>query len=398
MQKAVFGFIVFLLASCMYQHDASDGYDKVLKVASGRNIKDFQWSIDTLKVNNVLETSAQGFWKIRNDSLYYFDPVLAVVDVYNLRGEFIRRGLGIGRGPGEVMEEIGMVCKYGDGWLLAEVYNIYHFSREFGDKEMKFLFHVDDNIQIKKEELRLNPDPENDVELYVPAYDFPQMLHIKSGKVLIKVSCEYPDYKEMQYYMKSAIVAEYDFTKGTITKLMGRYPPCYSARMMSPAFSNHYFTPYKNEQYLLSFGLDSLIYICDENFVPQKAFGLNGKFVNNEYRKVNMLDKQFESYDMIKERNTKGYFTSIYYCKENDLILRVYKTGVNTKNYEDDYLYCDNSSRMQIYKGTDLIGDVPVPQRFEIIDYQSPYFYANGYVKIGEESDQLGIYKFKLEL
>jgi len=39
-----------------------------------------------------------------------------------------------------------------------------------------------------------------------------------------------------------------------------------------------------------------------------------------------------------------------------------------------------------------------VPDNFEIINYKAPYFYADGYEKIGEERDYLGVYRFKVDM
>jgi len=369
-------------------------YADVDPLECNREISISNLYIDTLIVNNLFSLSGDGFWKLKGDSLYHFDQVLAVVDVYDKTGKFHRRSLGIGRGPGEVMEEIGTVCAYQGGWLLTEVYNIYHFNSVFNDKQMKFLFHFGEDMEQKKQDLYKNPDPTKDVELYVPDYTTPQMLLDANQNVLMKISCEYPDFMQQHYYQSSALVAHYDFEKGSITKMMGRYPPCYQLDEGAPAFSNHYFAPYKEDQYLLTFGLDSLIYICDDQFRPLESFGWPGDMINTDYATINLQQEQVENYDLDEEWINRGYYTSVYYCAAQDVTFRIYKTGLDSEAKGES----DNPSRMQIYQGTNLIGDVVVPHRFEIIDYQTPYFYAEGYYEMGEETDQIGVYTFKLEL
>jgi len=209
--------------------------------------------------------------------------------------------------------------------------------------------------------------------------------------LLIKVSCEYPDLFEKKYYEQSAIMAEYNFEKGTITKLMGRYSPAYKDKIV-PAFASHYYSPYKNGQYLLTFAIDHKIYITNKDFEPIKAFGLKGHFLNEDY-----IEKTDMTYHEIQdELNTKAFYTSIYYSKDLNITFRIYKTGLaNSANDIQENL---NPSRMQIYQGTDLIGDIVVPENFEIIGYKAPYFYADGYEKTGEETDSLGVYRFMVDL
>ncbi len=366
-------------------------YENAKEIVSNKKIELSHIHVDTIVVNNPYSLSGDGFWKINGDSLYYFDRLLAVVDTYDKNGEFHSRRLGIGRGPGEVMEEIGTVCQVNEKWLLTEIYNIYQFSTYFSDKKMKFLFHFGEDIEERKQDLYANPDPREDIELYVPAYSMPQMNHLLDTRVLMKVSCEYPDFLEKEYYSSSALVAEYDFEEGSITKLMGKYPPCYQREKGAPAFANHYYSKYKNGKYLLSFALDKNIYICNNTFEPISAFGIKGDIQNEDYNLIDFQSGGVESYNFQEERDRKGFYTSLYYYAEEDLTFRVYKTGT-----KDEATLSHNPSRMQLYRGTELIGDVKVPDNFEIIAYQAPYFYADGLHEIGEDKDVIGIFKFKL--
>ena len=378
--------------------NAIDTYKDISIITTRKNKQISSIIIDTIFTNKKLSHSGDGFWKMRNDTFYYFDRTLAVVDMYNQNGIFQKRALGIGKGPGEVIEEICAVCNFNKGWLLTEVYNVYNFSRQFNDKKMRLLFKITENIEQRKGDLRKNPHPNKDFELYVPAYNYPQISQIDKNTVLMKVSCEYPDFMKQQYYNESAIVATYNFDKGTLTKLMGRYPPCYQKQRIAPAFSNYYYSSYKNNKYLLSFGIDSLIYICNNSFVPQKAFSISGDIVNDNYYTIDTRENgHHERINFFKELKTKGYYTSIYYCKQKDITFRVYKTGIKKDNIPDNLSEAVNPSRMQIYKGFTLIGDVPVPENFEIIGYNAPWFFADGYFDAKEDYDIIGFYKFKLE-
>lgn len=381
--------LVFIISGCSNDVDPyQKAYENVELVNTKCLIELDKIKIDTVVVDKVLSISGEGFWKKKDNFFYYFDKLLGTVDCYDIDGHFIKRAMGIGKGPGEVLEEIGTICRFKEGWLLAHVYHLSLFSETLDSKETKYLFKFDADFENKKKSIMKDPHPSEDIEVYVPAYDYPQMIFNKEESVLLKVSCEYPDYNEKLYYKESTLIANYDFSKGTITKLMGRYSPVYQKTIKYPAFAHHYFSKYEHDKYLLNFGIDSLIYVCDENFIPQKAFGRKAKFVDCNYVQKN----KFEWKDIEKERSEKGYYVSIFYCKEKDVVFRVYKTGLKDNGIKEG----GNPTRMQIYKGKALIGDVSVPDNFEIIAYDAPYFYCDGYTEIGEDYDKIGIYRFKL--
>ena len=392
---------LYLLALCISCSESNnennnDLYSNITLLNTASNITINSIKIDTVKTNINFTYSGDTFWKHRDDTLYLFDRLLGIVDIFNCKGEFYKRALGIGKGPNEVMEEIGTVCNFNNGWLIVDIYNVFRFSRSFDNKRHKFLFSIDQDMQKKKQDLRNNPNPAKDIELYVPAYITPQMTFLNNKSVIMKISCEYPDFREKKYYTESAIVAEYSFNKGTITKLMGKYPPCYKTENYTTAFANHYYSKYNKNNYLLNFGIDSLIYICDNSFNPKKAFGLSGKMKNINYDTKDS-DNKTNHYNFKNERIIRGYYTSIYYCKEKDLTFRIYKTGIKKENIPVDLSEVTNPSRMQIYKGTNLIGDVSIPEHFEIIGYNDSWFFADGYFNTKEDYDIVGFYKFKIE-
>jgi hypothetical protein len=118
--------------------------------------------------------------------------------------------------------------------------------------------------------------------------------------------------------------------------------------------------------------------------------------INVNYDTKNTKNKT-NNHNFKEERIIRCYYTSIYYCKEKDLTLRIYKTGIKEDNIPDDLSEVTNPSRMQIYKGIDLIGDISVPEHFEIIGYKAPWFFADGYFNIKEDYDIVGFYKFNIE-
>ncbi len=395
MRNALLFIIIFFSISCNTNNSNADKYLDIDFLRSENKIEIKNIDIDTILTNFSFTYSGDMFWKLRDDSLYLFDRTMGTVDIYNKQGIFSRRALGIGRGPGEVLEEIRTICSFNSGWLLFDNYFVYYFSRDFKNKKLNNA--LQNITQEKYNRLLENPDPTKDIELYVPTdFDPPQGSFLKDNSVLLKVCCSNPHSWDKRYYHESAIMAEYDFMKGTITKLMGAYPPVYKSDDFTISFPESYYTEYKNKEYLMTFAIDTLIYICDEKFNPQKSFGIEGKMVNKDYKLTNSEKNDDVSWgEIMKEKNCKAYYRTIYYCKDKDITLRTYKTGTVNENVTIESI---NPSRMQIYKGIDLVGDVPVPDNFEIIAYEAPYFYADGYFEAGEERDKVGIYKFKLDI
>ncbi len=399
----IFLFSLILFIACKPGNSPEQSQDsyKHIDQHDSKDLKQItHLPIDTILMQHDIITSGDGFWKIHENAFFFFDRTLATVLIFDQEGTFQKKALGIGRGPAEVLEEIGTVCRSNEGWLLAEVIYMHRFSDDFDNKKTNFFISWNENVASKRETIMESDNPTKYPEVYLPAYDFPQMMQIEDQKALIKISCEYPDFYEPLYY-KSALVGEYCFEKGTLTKLMGRYPPCYQNEEFAPAFDNHYFSPYKNGQYLLSFALDPQIYICDQELNPKKAFGKEANFQNTNYILTNAKDNASIDYNinvLLRERKIRGYNTSVFYCPEEDLIFRVYKTGLESKEIPEDLYGINNPSRMQIYKGLDVIGDVAVPHNFEILAYKAPYFYADGLLEVGDEKDKIGVYRFELEL
>lgn len=83
------------------------------------------------------------------------------------------------------------------------------------------------------------------------------------------------------------------------------------------------------------------------------------------------------------DRSTKGYYQSMKLFDDMDLLFRTYSKNESTK-----------SDGLQIYQNEILIGDVPVPESFEVVGYNSPYFY--GQISGNGDADLLQLYRFKI--
>jgi hypothetical protein len=107
--------------------------------------------------------------------------------------------------------------------------------------------------------------------------------------------------------------------------------------------------------------------------------------MNDDYFTTDNISVAADNDKFIKDRQEFGYYANLFHATNENLALRTYSTGK---------VDLHSTSRMQIYEGFTLIGDVEVPNGFEIINYQSPYFYAQ---KRNEEEEMpLEIIKFEI--
>jgi hypothetical protein len=95
---------------------------------------------------------------------------------------------------------------------------------------------------------------------------------------------------------------------------------------------------------------------------------------------------------VFQERVRKGFYSDITRIESVDLTFRCYTTGNSqTDVFDNDY---SNNRRMQIYKKTELVADIKVPNRFKIIGYDDSFIYADGI--IDTSSEKIAFFKFKI--
>src|SRR5690554_5131108 len=118
MKAKIFSIIIlFLLQACtnLQEKSSTELYSNVQAIPSNKITAVVNITLDTIIVDSQLSTSGDGFWRVKNDTLYFFDRIMGEVSVFDDKGKFLWNGLGLGRGPGEVLEEIGNVCPFNEG-------------------------------------------------------------------------------------------------------------------------------------------------------------------------------------------------------------------------------------------------------------------------------------------
>ena len=141
--------------------------------------------------------------------------------------------------------------------------------------------------------------------------------------------------------------------------------------------------------------VDSLIYIFNEDFSALKeSFGYAGRDMSTDYQGLPSTNNNSALREYwFNEMENRGYYTSLNYIEERDLLFRGYQKGGNSK-----------SDGLQVYRGNRLIADVDVPKNdnpyaplnhFEVIGYIDPWFYSNAF--IDEKREEITIYRFRID-
>lgn len=128
--------------------------------------------------------------------------------------------------------------------------------------------------------------------------------------------------------------------------------------------------------------VDSLIYVYQmpDNLLYTMGYECNG--IDRNYS----VSKKIDNSLFKKDLQHVGFNTGLRLIPETNLLCRTYiKSAAN------------GESGMQIYKGSDLVADVSVPNFFNFLGYYDGYFYGSSYLPHeSEDYTAIAIYRLKI--
>lgn len=344
--------------------------------------KDIQF--DGIKIDIVLtqadEFSEKGFFVLEGQELLYFDNLYVSVLKFNLEGDFVSRVF-----QGNEFNGVGSILSYqkksNNNRVILNSHRLIELDENWEylhRKNLDWDDGTDYNVRLNNPQAEMKSIYELNVG-WPPAQNNSVLLSDEA--VLLPIECSHPDfnaYMHEKYYKEAFAFGEFDINDGKIKSMMGKRSPIYLDYKFIPNFDFYSITNY-NEDYLVSFAPDSLLWVYDKGFQLKTAFGVGASTMKQDYP----LTKGVEALDTFTEDvSNHGYYTYIYFDSKSGLIFRSYFTGE------------DNQGGLQVYKGNVLIGEFTVPFRFRVFGAAGDYFYADGYVD--EENNQLGVYKFQM--
>ena len=331
---------------------------------------------DTIFFDN-LQLSHIGELTINRDTFFFFDHFLGNLNLFSIDGHHIGTHLGFGSGPNEIFNARNFVSTE-DGYIvLGSMIDYYALSPAFEIKK-RSLINWGGNNSPEMVYYETKPDMVEIYELLKPQ-NLPKIF--KNKYLLMPVHTEHYKYNgfiSSDYYRDSRIFAILNIETEQIERVEGRRSPEYLKYRYLPNFDFFNFDLLGNE-IVVSYNIDSCLYILNSAFIPIAKFGFAGKNMNTDYRQTIGYDDAIDNF--LFDRYEFGYYNFVTVVEETGLIFRTYTRGGNLPN------------GLQVYnKEFNLIADVNVPPGFRIIGNKGNVYFAE--CTNGIESNPMYVLKF----
>lgn len=328
----------------------------------------------------------KGSVEIEDDKLLYLDRLNMQLIEFNQDGQLLGIPITRGDGPSEI-PRFQIYTSSGEQKFFMNGWTIFEFDEANNLSNRTVLDFAYDSGLI---EIESSPRVD-DAGIYEVKY-WANQIEVRDGFLYTKIESSHPDFNFVMhrtYYENAPIYAKVDLKTGKVVELVGKRPAIYQNFSHIPHF-DYYFHDFLDSEIYISFEPDSLIYILNDDFEVQEAFGSKGIGMNQSYREVSTVE-DWEDYWRINQTQ-KGFYKDIKVIPEDELVFRTYTTGNPDPNSTD---LGTNPQRLQIYHQKRLIGDVKVPNFFKVIGKIGEYYYADG-SDDNPDNEEIVCYRFKL--
>lgn len=377
--------VVFQCRSPQKEIDTENYYSDIISTG-GKHILYENIDLQKITIEN-LNSSYIGYLRVMGDSLYFVDVPLSRLFPMDFQGLTSGFRLGQGRGPqeyfGGVIEEI-FKTKDHNYLILGPSWDLHLFNESW---EFQNVIRLDWGLQHTQVEREQNPQPDMPgvYDLALDAGNIRAQIH--ENYIYLEMYSEHPGFNMINfrdYYRKGRLIARINYLTGKVDEYLGVRSPVYENYEFIGHLSRFYhWVDGYNQRTFLSFPPDSLIYLCDMDFMPIEAFGRAGKDMNTDYTQFSGDDYYHFREIFASDLGSKGYYTAIEFVPQKDLLFRSY-----TKGKHSDF------DGLQIYKDRVLIADLDVPKGFKVMGYIDPYFFGNPVIDLDNKS--ITIFRFKL--
>ncbi|WP_339754745.1 hypothetical protein [Algoriphagus aquimarinus] len=381
--KYIIYLLLFLSIGCSQQK--TDALSEVATSELPQNIVIQNLELEQVSFNYE-GFVGKGSVELEGDKLLFLDRLSMQVLEFDQEGGFLGISISNGDGPSEIPKfQIYASAEdkryFMDGYAISE----YNEANELSRRKLIDFYHNSDMKDIES-----NPRFD-DAGIYEVKY-WANQLEVRDGYAYTKIESSNPGFNfvmHKEYYEKAPLYGKVDLSTGKVVELLGKRPAIYQNYNNIPHF-DYYFHDFLDSEIYISFEPDSLIYILNEDFEVQEAFGNKGIGMDQSYREVSTVE-DWEDYWRINQTQ-KGFYKYIKVIPEDELVFRTYTTGNPDPN---SFELGTNPQRLQIYHQKRLIGDVEVPNFFSVIGKIGDYYYADGSLD-NPDNEELVVYKFKL--
>ena len=357
-----------LFAGCVAQDDYS-----VYFCEPESNLVDIKYDSLVLErfVPEVYGVSYVGYSGLSGDKLYFADHLYANLYRFDADVKFEDVVIRRGNGPHEIPTngvEAYFVSADGHHYFLDSTTNLFEFDKDFNLVNSLFYYWSKKLTQGEKCER---------TDSYCTSWGTNVNLFVSGNKMYTNVSGESEDFNITipEYYKLARIIEPRDLFTGAPYPLLGRLSPAIG---YMTAFQGSFFTITDEGDFHVAYEADDLMYVYDKNYWLKYSFGQRGRDMDKGYKplSINNFRKELD-----EELQTRGHYTSMNVV--GDFTFRTYVTGKPS---------CE--TRLQIYEGTTMVGDIVVPEGFNVIGKIGQYFYS-GFI-CDEENETMEAYRFKL--
>ncbi|MCH8495784.1 MAG: hypothetical protein LAT57_09170 [Balneolales bacterium] len=392
MKTILIAMILLTGISCTKTETGSS--EKIFDLANTPVTSEVDIIYEDIELNTILldpiATSSRAILLVNEQELKVIDQDFGKIFVFDHNGSFLNTKLGQGEGPAELPSGLIMFLASNPSnddirHIIGGSYDVYEFDGNWerhGFNRIQWIHGKPVDVLAK------NPDP-TDHRSYNLGYGFFNRLGATSTHLYLPIISSYPTFSDFNlttdlFASEARVLGRMQLSDGKVDSIFGRLSPMFAEDERFRPFSFFHYEIISEEQMLITYMPDSLIYTIDLPFYVVNAFGRSGTDLNTDYQAYtdvsneNVLRDHWE-----EERESRGYYTSIRHIPDRNLVFRTYTRGSHAE-----------LDGLQIYRDNVLIADVNVPLDFKVADYSEPYFYSEPIYD--DNTDQFTVYSFQL--
>lgn len=368
--------VIVLLSGC----NNTQGFYESSPILAEKSIS-YSMVVDTLKLEPPAY-SGSGFFRVRNDSIYLFDLIYLVVNVFDREGTYQYSRLGGGNGPDQIESFVyHSFLPDGSSLFLGSGYNLELFDKNwkrirptyfldfyhpngFNKSIADYAYNYSDYDLIFNNTLTISPDAKTFV---IPITINPR-LNPSLG------SFQNPN----RYFKMAHSIGLCDVQSGQVMKTFAPRPPIFTQSANLHIYDQNVFS-FTDESLLVTSKPDSLIRVFSpDGSLFKYSFGRAGNSITSDFIRVKDFNQLRENWD--KAHETTSYNYSIFSDKK--FVFRSYTR------------YPSNTGGLQVYENHVLVGDFGVYPRFNIIGKINSHYLADGIMD--EANEKAYLFRFQL--
>lgn len=316
----------------------------------------------SLKKIDAFTYSFSGRWFIVKDRIILFDDLYRLITVFNFDGVLFNQygGLNVSELQ-DVWTRPYSILPYDTGYVSIFDRSVAFLDREFRVKKINSLNFEGNKNSLSMLEL---PDPEN-----MNAYELNErnrnFFHINNKEILVSLESEAPlfnPYNTESYYRMARSFGLVNLNNKSLSPVPIGKSKVYNDTCCLTFQDGNYITG-NDKMYFVQFAADTLIYVYNQNFEKEYAFGVKGKFILNQVIN-NGLEVAFDYDKYLNIEQNANVFENIFNLK-NGYVGRILNNRTEKKKW------------IQLFIENQLDRQFEIPSKFSFIGvYENAIYFV----------------------